>query len=84
MRQATALPSMNVFGPGILTLAQGLTLGFTVFDHMWYTPTDTGVPELFLATNVEQVDDQGLETPRHDRRRHLPRQGRESRAEDPR
>jgi peptide/nickel transport system substrate-binding protein len=61
VRQATALPSMNVFGPGILTLAQGLTLGFTVFDHMWYTPTDTGVPELFLATSVEQVDDQGLE-----------------------
>jgi len=61
VRQATALPSMNVFGPGILTLAQGLTLGFTVFDHLWYVPTDTGVMEMFLATNVEQVDEQGLE-----------------------
>jgi peptide/nickel transport system substrate-binding protein len=61
VRQATALPSMNVFGPGILILAQGLTLGFTVFDHLWYVPTDTGELELFLATNVEQPDDQGLE-----------------------
>ena len=38
-----ALPSMNLFGPGIFALAQQLTLGFTVFDHLWYTPTDTGV-----------------------------------------
>lgn len=57
VRQATALPSMNVFGPGILVLAQGLTLGFTVFDHLWYTPTDTGIRELFLATQIEQPDD---------------------------
>ena len=35
VRQAGALPSMNVFGPGIFILAQGLTLGFTVFDHLW-------------------------------------------------
>lgn len=55
--QATALPSMNVFGPGIFALAQQLTLGFTVFDHMWYVPTDTGVTELFLATKLEQPDD---------------------------
>jgi ABC-type transport system substrate-binding protein len=57
VRQAGALPSMNVFGPGILVLAQGLTLGFTVFDHLWYTPTDTGVRELFLATQLEQPDE---------------------------
>ncbi len=56
VRQALALPSMNVFGPGILVLAQGLTLGFTVFDHLWYVPTDTGVRELFLATSIEQPD----------------------------
>jgi ABC-type transport system substrate-binding protein len=61
VRQATALPSMNVFGPGIFPLAQGLTLGFTVFDHLFYVPTDTGVTELFLATNVEQVDPEGTE-----------------------
>ena len=56
VRQNPALPSMNVFGPGILVLAQGLTLGFTVFDHLWYVPTDTGVRENFLATKVEQPD----------------------------
>ncbi len=56
VRQAGALPSMNPFGAGIFALAQGLTLGFTVFDHMWYVPTDTGKLELFLATKVEQPD----------------------------
>jgi peptide/nickel transport system substrate-binding protein len=56
VRQNPALPSMNVFGPGILVLAQGLFLGFTVFDHLWYVPTDTGVRENFLATKVEQPD----------------------------
>ncbi|HEX5479815.1 MAG TPA: ABC transporter substrate-binding protein [Dehalococcoidia bacterium] len=55
-QQATPLPSMNPFGPSILALAQGLTLGFTVFDHMWYVPTDTGEVELFLATKLEQPD----------------------------
>ncbi len=56
IRQPQDLPNMNPFGPSILALAQGLTLGFTVFDHMWYVPTDTGVRELFLATKVEQPD----------------------------
>ncbi|MBI2724315.1 MAG: ABC transporter substrate-binding protein [Chloroflexi bacterium] len=56
VRQTTALPSMNPFGPSILALAQGLYLGFTVFDHMWYVPTDTGKTELFLATQIEQPD----------------------------
>ncbi|HZP56451.1 MAG TPA: ABC transporter substrate-binding protein [Dehalococcoidia bacterium] len=56
VRQNPALPSMNVFGPGIFPLAQGLFLGFTTFDHMWYVPTDTGQVELFLATKVEQPD----------------------------
>jgi ABC-type transport system substrate-binding protein len=56
VRQNPALPSMDVFGPGILVLAQGLTLGFTAFDHLWYVPTDTGVRENFLATKVEQPD----------------------------
>ncbi len=56
VRQGGALPSMNVFGPGIFALAQGLTLGFTTFDHMWYVPTDTGKTELFLATKLEQPD----------------------------
>ena len=56
IRQGGPLPSMKVFGPSILALAQGLYLGFTTYDHMWYTPTDTGVRELFLATKVEQPD----------------------------
>jgi peptide/nickel transport system substrate-binding protein len=56
-RQNPAYPNMNPFGPGIFALAQQLFLGFTVFDHLWYTPTDTGVRELFLATQVEQPDD---------------------------
>jgi len=56
IRQATPLPSMKVFGPSILALAQGLYLGFTTYDHMWYVPTDTGKTELFLATKVEQPD----------------------------
>ncbi len=56
VRQGGPLPSMKVFGPSILALAQGLYLGFTTYDHMWYTPTDTGVRELFLATKVEQPD----------------------------
>jgi peptide/nickel transport system substrate-binding protein len=59
-QQGAALPSMNPFGPSILALAQGLTLGFTVFDHMWYVPTDTGVTELFLATKLEQPDPQTI------------------------
>ena len=56
IRQGTTLPSMNPFGPSIFALAQGLYLGFTVFDHMWYVPTDTGQVELFLATKYEQPD----------------------------
>jgi ABC-type transport system substrate-binding protein len=56
IRQSTPLPSMKVFGPSILALAQGLYLGFTAYDHMWYVPTDTGQVELFLATKYEQPD----------------------------
>lgn len=58
LRQTAPYPSMNPFGAGITSLAQSLFLGFTVFDHMWYVPTDTGVLELFLATSVEQPDAQ--------------------------
>jgi ABC-type transport system substrate-binding protein len=56
IRQTTVLPSMKVFGPSILALAQSLYLGFTAYDHMWYVPTDTGKTELFLATKLEQPD----------------------------
>jgi peptide/nickel transport system substrate-binding protein len=50
------LPNMKVFGPSGMALSQGLVLGFTTYDHMWYTPSDTGVVELFLATRLEQPD----------------------------
>jgi peptide/nickel transport system substrate-binding protein len=56
VQQNPAWPNMDPFGPGINALVQGLALGFTVFDHMWYVPTDTGVAELFLATKLEQPD----------------------------
>ncbi|MHB8375885.1 MAG: ABC transporter substrate-binding protein [Dehalococcoidia bacterium] len=56
VRQDPVMPTVDPFGPGILALIQGLFLGFTVFDHMWYVPTDTGTTELFLATKVEQPD----------------------------
>ena len=75
---------MNVFGPGILVLAQGLTLGFTVFDHLWYVPTDTGVRENFLATKVEQPDPLTVIAEIGDATFHnkLPVNGRKVRAQD--
>src|SRR6185437_14638364 len=38
VQQNPAWPNMDPFGPGINALVQGLALGFTVFDHMWYVP----------------------------------------------
>src|SRR3989304_7449138 len=55
--QGAPFPSMNPFLPGLSSLAQGLFLGYTVFDHLWFVPTDTGTRELFLATSVEQPDE---------------------------
>ena len=37
-------------------LDSGLTHGFLAFDHLWYTPLDTGIRENFLATSIEQPD----------------------------
>ena len=37
-------------------LDSGLTWGFTIFDHLFYTPLDTLQPELFLATSLEQPE----------------------------
>jgi peptide/nickel transport system substrate-binding protein len=56
-RQANPYPNLSPFG-ALAGLAQGLFLGFTVFDHLWYVPTDTGTVELMLATDFEQVDAQ--------------------------
>lgn len=60
LRQTVGYPNFNPFGPGIAALAQGLFTGFTLFDHLWYVPTDTGEVELFLATDVETVDAQTI------------------------
>lgn len=57
LRQQSALPNMNPFGSGISNLGQALYLGFSVYDHLWYVPTDTGETEYFLATEIEQIDE---------------------------
>jgi hypothetical protein len=62
VRQNPAMPSMNVFAPGIFALAQQLFLGYTAFDHLWFVPTDTGERELFLAAAVEQPDELTIAT----------------------
>lgn len=56
-RQTTPYPNFNPFGPGIAALTQGLFLGFTVFDHLWYVPTDTGEVIKFLASDIEIIDE---------------------------
>jgi peptide/nickel transport system substrate-binding protein len=55
-QQALAYPNFSPFGPGISALTQGLFLGFTVFDHLWYVPTDTGETINFLANKIEIID----------------------------
>ena len=52
VRQSAIFATINPYGG----LDSGLTWGFTIFDHLWYTPLDTGVRENFLATNIEQQD----------------------------
>ena len=37
-------------------LDSGLTWGFLIYDHLWYTPLDTGIRENFLASSIEQPD----------------------------
>ena len=58
LRQEVAYPNFNPFGPGINAIAQGLFLGFAIFDHFWYVPTDTGEVVKFLATDYEVIDAQ--------------------------
>jgi len=53
------LPTLDMFGAA--ALGPNLAFGFTVFDHLFYVPLDTQKVELMLATNVEQVDPEGLE-----------------------
>lgn len=51
-RQNAIFASINPYSG----LDSGLTWGFTIFDHLWYTPLDTGVRENFLAASIEQQD----------------------------
>ncbi|MDZ4278026.1 MAG: ABC transporter substrate-binding protein [Dehalococcoidia bacterium] len=58
LRQTATIPNFNPFGSGIAALIQGLYLGYTVFDHLWFVPTDTGEVINFLATDIETIDPQ--------------------------
>lgn len=51
-RQGAILASINPYSG----LDSGLLWGFTIFDHLWYTPLDTGIRENFLASSIEQQD----------------------------
>ena len=51
-RQGAIYASINPYSG----LDSGLLWGFTIFDHLWYTPLDTGVRENFLASSIEQQD----------------------------
>ncbi len=51
-RQGAIFASINPYSG----LDSGLLWGFTVFDHLWYTPLDTGIRENFLAASIEQQD----------------------------
>lgn len=53
-RQGAIFASINPYSG----LDSGLTWGFTIFDHLWYTPLDTGIRENFLAASIEQQDAQ--------------------------
>ncbi len=52
-RQSAPYASINPYKG----LDSGLLWGFTIFDHLFYTPYDTGVRELFLATQIETPDE---------------------------
>lgn len=56
-RQQVGYPNFNPFGPGINALVQGLFVGFTLYDHLFYVPTDTGEVIPFLGTEFEIAED---------------------------
>ena len=51
-RQNALFASINPYSG----LDSGLLWGFTIFDHLWYTPLDTGIRENFLAASIEQQE----------------------------
>lgn len=56
---AAVLPTLDTFGA--TALIPNIAFGGTVFDHLFYVPLDTQTVEMLLATDVEQVDEEGLE-----------------------
>ena len=60
LRQALAYPNLSPFDPGLGSLSQGLFVGFTIYDHLWYVPTDTGEVVPFLADDIEVIDAQTI------------------------
>lgn len=52
LRQPNIYASMNPYKG----LDSGALWGYTVFDHLWGTPQDTGKPVLMLANHMEQPD----------------------------
>ncbi len=60
LRQTNGYPNFNPFGPGINALIQGLFVGFALYDHLWYVPTDTGEVIPFLADEIETIDAQTI------------------------
>ena len=56
---AAVLPTLDTFGA--TALIPNISFGGSVFDHLFFVPLDTQKVELLLATNVEQVDEEGLE-----------------------
>ena len=60
LRQSLTYPNFNPFGPGISALIPGLFVGFALYDHLWYVPTDTGEVIPFLADEIETIDAQTI------------------------
>jgi peptide/nickel transport system substrate-binding protein len=55
LRQTNGFPSLSPFGP--TALASTLVFGFTMYDHLWYVPVDTGEIEQQLASDLEIIDE---------------------------
>ena len=56
-RQEVGYANFNPFGPGISALVQGLFVGYALYDHLWFVPTDTGEVVPFLGTEFEVSED---------------------------
>ncbi len=66
LRQINSYANFNPFGPGISALIQGLFVGFALYDHLWYVPTDTGEVIPFLADEIETIDPLTIRVTMHD------------------